>query len=574
MKNFKTLCLFILLFFSGFGVVSAQQTPYQKKMVELTMKYIQILSNLKMSMPQEQAIKYQLESGGEREIERVLKISILDYAEKHTKAQVNAMVAKMSNEFKQAENLKNVTDFKREKEEKERKEQAAKNAQAQKEQAIKDEQARKAQEEKDRKEQAEREKQYKYESSDVGRIQKNIKEAFAKWSQKGEFEKEADYVERLRTQSKTEFDKICMWFIKTCFEKHSLLKYDDIVKDQKYQISKTYSDEKLQRIYENAQISLRGLNYQYITYTKNGTNVMYDEIYNILVNNEPEDDNKDIKYTNGDYSSRSLESMIRGYSDNKINDYILSPYNSEGEFFRLFFVINDIPSQEIKIHIPISQAENFKNNFPNRGEVDYRDLCFVENSLFPNSITLYNWGSNGNKYETFPLQARNQSEVIYSFDDLGIDNPYLKGYVFKLTPLTEKQKSDDLELFSYNKKLDSIAENYNRQLLNNSDNVYRRKLPDHNKITDVSTAQSDFDNIVSSMQSNFEELNKNFKNDFYKLYSGEKVIEERRKQTAQILEQQRIEREEKDRKEKSQKALIKAGIGVGATILNGIIKKK
>jgi len=40
------------------------------------------------------------------------------------------------------------------------------------------------------------------------------------------------------------------------------------------------------------------------------------------------------------------------------------------------------------------------------------------------------------KYE-FPFLLENQSEIIYSFDDFELNNPHLKGFIFKYSNAKE-----------------------------------------------------------------------------------------------------------------------------------------
>lgn len=58
------------------------------------------------------------------------------------------------------------------------------------------------------------ESERKYLKSDEVKIKNSINEIFKKWNQKGEFEKEIDYEERLKNKSKESFSKICIVQIK------------------------------------------------------------------------------------------------------------------------------------------------------------------------------------------------------------------------------------------------------------------------------------------------------------------------------------------------------------------------
>lgn len=313
MNKLKSFCLLVLLITSSFSALlaqSTQPTPYQKKQLELSKKYFQIFYGYRMTMADE--VFYEQLAQGEDAQEFLLAMGILSYAMSNSEAQVKKVLTQMKNEYAAAEKLKNATDIRLEKEAKVRKEQA----------------------EKERKLLAEQEA---YAKTDVGSIQKNIKSEFEKWNQKGEFEKEIDYAERLRSQSRTAFDGLCLEEIKS---------------------------------------KIKGFNFYY--WTKE-----------------------------------------------------LSTYDSENEFFTVLFKTNGVEWQG-KINIPISQAEKFKSNWSNlRMKIDDYDWRFVENSLCPTLIVLENERENSN-YE-FPLTAQNQSEILYYFDDLEIDNSYLEGHIFKFT---------------------------------------------------------------------------------------------------------------------------------------------
>jgi len=175
MKNLKILFLLIITLFSSLNSLLAQNTkptPYQKKQLELSKKWFQFLTGYELTMADE-AFYEQLASGKESN-DFVLGLAVLNYATQNSQSQCKKVFTQMNNEFKLAEKLKNSTDFRLEKEQKLRTEQA------------------------------------EYEKTDIGSIQKNIKIEFEKWNKKGEFEKEIDYAERLKTQSQTTFESICL----------------------------------------------------------------------------------------------------------------------------------------------------------------------------------------------------------------------------------------------------------------------------------------------------------------------------------------------------------------------------
>lgn len=109
-------------------------------------------------------------------------------------------------------------------------------------------------------------------------------------------------------------------------------------------------------------------------------------------------------------------------------DVILSSYNPDNEYFIVILKRKGIEYQS-KINVPIAVAEKFKNNWSNfKKIIDDADWCFVDNTLCPTLVTLQD--NEDNKY-TVLYSYKNQSEIDYSFDNLGIINTYLKGYTFK-----------------------------------------------------------------------------------------------------------------------------------------------
>lgn len=397
MRSFKIICVFVLLYLINFNVLFAQNTqptPYQKQQLKLSAKWFQILSGYKMTMASE--VFYEKLSAGKEANDFVLGLVILNYAMTHPKSQCKTIFTHMNTEFKQAEKLKNATDFRLEKEEKDRK----------------------VQEEKERKLRTEQEA---YDETDVGSIQKNIKTSFEKWNQKREFEKEVNYTERLKTQSQTVFDSICL---------------------------------------EQIKMEINNLNTKYW---------------------EKE----------------------------------LSIYNSESEFFIVYFKINDLKWQN-KINVPFDQALSFKNNWSDLNfEINDYDWCFVDNRMCPTFVTLQN---SSNMNFKFPLSLENQFEISYSFNNLGIDNPLLKGYIFKYSNAKviaekaekEKHRLDSLELTTYNQKLDSILNSYNRQLLDNPYNVDQKIIVECKKVTEKNKREFSFNSIVSSIKYNYKKINYNF----------------------------------------------------------------
>jgi len=374
MKKLQTLCLFILLFLGGFQEMNAQQqdTAYEIKKAELI---VQLWSKYGQSLTQ-LVVNTADRLGDEEFIAYARSIS------------GNGAINWYANELRKAQKLKTSVDFKREKE-------------------------------------------AKYEKTDMFSIYKNIKTVFEEWNHKGEFEKHADYEERLLNKSQNAFTQICIEQIKR--------KIDD---------------------------------------------------YN-------------------DYNDLNKELQI---------------YNADNEFFTVKFRINSIEWQS-KINVPISDAENFKNKWSGLQLVinDY-DWCFVENALCPTLITLTDKSS---KYQ-FTLPLQNKVGITYSFDDFGIDNPFLNGFIFKyfdaktieLKISREKFVKDSLETVSYNDKLEKTFKDYNSQLLVNPYNIEKNVISEYQKILKGEDKEENYKSSLNSLSLDYEGIKKEFEMAFSRAYSN------------------------------------------------------
>lgn len=194
--------------------------------------------------------------------------------------------------------------------------------------------------------------------------------------------------------------------------------------------------------------------------------------------------------------------QIKKEIDNIYFSKELLPYDSEKEYFNIRFKYNrSYSTNSLKwqsvLKIPITEAENFKNNFLDFGIQKYEDKFELYNGwLIPTELTLFRTDEQSNKEQIIekydiPIKFQNQKEIAVPFDGLGIDNPYLKGYVFtkaifeqqeyelrlkKEQIAKEKQRLDSLELATLNNRLDSIFNDYNRQLIHNKYNVNKVTL--------------------------------------------------------------------------------------------------
>ncbi len=315
----------------------------------------------------------------------------------------------MAEEMEKAEKLKTPEEIRREKQKAEEEKKKAALA-----------------EEKRKKEEEERRKKEAYERTDFRIIEKDIKFAFEKWQQKGEFEKQANYEERLKTQSLHKFPEICGKAIK---------------------------------------------------------NRIIKEIYNPFL-----------------WADRiRTESLV---------------YNSEDEFFDVSFALKNGIEWRSKINIPIENAENFKKNWDRlKSEINDYDWCFIENTLYPKLVTMVHRDNDKKeieKYEFRSLLSKPQ-EITFSFDEFGIENPYLKGFVFNYsTARIQAAERDSLEYANYVQKLDSVFVAYNQQLLQNPYNINGEKMTDYKKMKRDGDRKENYEISFQDIEHNFESLNRNF----------------------------------------------------------------
>ncbi|MDR0419949.1 MAG: hypothetical protein LBH30_00630 [Prevotellaceae bacterium] len=368
--------------------VSAQKTAYEKRVEQIEKEAAQ-----KLGYPQ---------------YNEVVAMMLLDGMNDALSAR-NTKKAKAfmwyADELEKAEKLKTPEEIRREKQEAE--EVRRKSAEREK----KEEEQRQQKYEL----QKEREKQEAYWNSDIGEIEKSIKEKFVKWSEKGELEKTVDYQERLKTQSQDAFVQICI--------------------------------EKI---------------------------------------------NDRIRFLKKYVSSELLA------------------YNADDEYYPISFTFRGLTAyhrEEIrkewegKIYIPVTDAKNFKKNYWKI--IDDYDWCLVENYLYPTLVTIV---YENKKYEIH-LQLQNQSEITFSFDNLGIDNPYLKNFVLEWATI---KKIGEKAFAAYEQKLDSIFTDYNKQLLQNPFNINKTTMNGYEKMQQKGNQKENFEKNIERIKSDFEKLNSNF----------------------------------------------------------------
>lgn len=185
MKKLKIISLLILVLILELNFLYSQNnqpTLYQKKQLELSKKWFQILTGYQMSMT-EVAFYEEITSGKDVK-DFVLGSAIIIFATYNSSEHCEKIFSQMVKEFKESEKLKNEIDYRIEKEF-----------------LIK-----KENKEKEEKLRIEREK---FEETDYGGILIEILESFRQWNQRGEFERETEYNIRLEKYSINVFDSIC-----------------------------------------------------------------------------------------------------------------------------------------------------------------------------------------------------------------------------------------------------------------------------------------------------------------------------------------------------------------------------
>lgn len=390
---------------------SYEKTAYEKKVRELTLEYLEIcFYGRTNSFTMYEVSQLDRFTSGEDARAFILAIGILNYAMYHNEVEVRRLVSRIESSFKAAETLKTSIDYQRETEIKKRNEQAAA-------------------------EKKEKELQKEFLASDKGRIYNNVKQVFNNWVEKGEFEKEFEHENRLRTASQKVFNETCINVI------------IDIIS------GKLYSYE----------------------FTK-----------------------------------------------------ILAPYNSEKEYFDVFFNF-EYDEWKSRVYIPIEEAQNFKKNW-DLFEIHDNDYqwCFLGSALVPLSITLVldpdnleptaKRSTDRNELQshyTLPiLNLANINPIKISFNDLNIDNKFLKDYVFDiqtwkvfdLERKTSTAKADSIELAGYNMRLDSIFRACNEELLKNPYNVAKETMKDYPVVIENEDRNIHYSRKVNEIIQNFQKI--------------------------------------------------------------------
>lgn len=151
-------------------------------------------------------------------------------------------------------------------------------------------------------------------------------------------------------------------------------------------------------------------------------------------------------------------------------------YDSEKELFYITTSLGNIKSTDT-IHISIEDAPTYKNS--SRLTTEENDWGMSKNDLYPIVYTL-----NGHVINVINVPDKNTISI--PFDDLQLDNPYLKGYVFRFSNISEIiSEIKESELSLLNNDIDSLFNEYNRILSTNIFNINKMKLNVPNHITEA-----------------------------------------------------------------------------------------
>lgn len=176
----------LLAFCCAFGFVSmtcsAQQdtlTPYQKKVLEINIKYYcKIYYNKpysSLSLSEQEIVEFELLD--QAKAKALIYLGLAAYATEHSGNAADQLVSDYENEINAAAKLKNKTDLERDEREAEQK--------------------------------AKEKRQEEIKGTDYGDVIRELSKAFSKWCEKGEFEKQDVWYQRLMQQSEKIFTNLC-----------------------------------------------------------------------------------------------------------------------------------------------------------------------------------------------------------------------------------------------------------------------------------------------------------------------------------------------------------------------------
>lgn len=478
MKKFQFIGIAIMMLCINSNWVFAQQqqeTAYQKKIIEITQKYFKILYGYDKQFTVSEKLQLNMMTNSEEASSFILGLGILGYAANHTETETKRLVTQIGNEMKQAEKLKTSVDFKR----------------------VKDAKDKKGREENEKKL---REQRDAYERTDIGSLKRDIKSAFEEWNNKGEFEKEAEYQERLKTKSEDTFNQYCVEQIKNKIDKF------DLEYDLKRELSVYNTDN------ESFTISFKINDLEW----KNQINIPISKAEEFK--NRWYDLERKIEYCDWCIvDSRFCPTLITvvNPTDNAKYKFLLSLTN-QTEI--------SIPFDELEISNPFLKNKVFHYSEVKRIVEKQLENQFIEEQkqlLEKQRIDSIEYDKYCQKlksvFEEYNLKLlqnpHNESRkimTIYSKMVMLNGNWDQQFNYCKDAIRTEYNNINvDIDYNYYCREIDSTIYKYNFQLLSNPYNVYNDTLSNKINISRNGDLKYSFDYCIKTLKSNFEELNNN-----------------------------------------------------------------
>lgn len=323
----KILYIIIALLLPLAACAQSSLTPYQRRSNQIILKYYKILAQGSGDR------RFALLGYNSSDVAKAgFNLAYMEYAYKHGAAAAKRLLNAANAELRVAEKLKNSADRLRE-----------------------------------------------FYETDKGMVYKTVKDKFALWMQKGEFEKQANFEERLCDSTKIKFGEIC----------------------------------------EDA----------------------FNDITDILLHGS-KDNSEDEKI--------KLEKQ-------------LDTYDSENEQFTMYCTSHEAYTAVVKLHIPISEAQDFKETFEANDIFinKIKDGVFVGNIFVPTVLVI---SRNGNELylvkadciidlnKEARVDSNKMEKFTIPFDKLNIDCDTLKGYVYHHQPFSSDNNVYDVNDYHVEKQ--------------------------------------------------------------------------------------------------------------------------
>jgi hypothetical protein len=431
-KKLRTLWIFILLLFINFNIVYAQQqTAYEKKKTELLLqiwqKYGQrtatLIGNTLSNKTDKEVFEYA------KAAEEGIAVAAL-YGKSDERFNAIIWYAK---ELKKIQKLKTAAELKQEK----------------------DRQTLLAQQE--------------FEKTDYGSIYKSIKSDFQPWNQKGEFEKQIDYDERLKNQSKDKFIEVCIKKTQETIKnfggndsqlRKELLKYNS--EDESFTVSFKFKEKEWQNKLKIPIEKAEGFKEKWnqLKWQKNHDDwcLIGNDLFPTIIT---------LAYSNT-YKEEYSNTDDEEYSNTQKEEYS-NTQNVDNTTYSL-----DLPLKgQTEITIPFDKLE--------------MQNTYLKNFVFKYSLV-----------REMEMEIARQKFVQDSLDR-----------EMKLEIARQEFVQDSLENIPYNEKLETVFQDYNNQLLQNPYNIEKKIIPDYKKMGMNKDKKENFEKLMNALKENFEIINEN-----------------------------------------------------------------